>query len=168
MGKQGGDDLLFGAGGSSNTDTGADQGGLVFNLNDVEDAKGFEVLPKGNYPCVVDELEFGDSSTGNPMLTAKFKVTEGEFEGRLFFDYWVLAGKGAEFGLGKVKKFISRICPDTDMTTFKPDVFAESGAAIGRELIVAATIKKQTKGEYKGELRNVVADILAPSTGSFL
>lgn len=159
---------LSGGASSANTNTGADQGGLVFNMNDVEEDKGFEILPKGNYPCVVDELEFGDSASGNPMFTAKFKITEGEFEKRVVFDYWVLGGAGAEFGLGKLKKFLTRVCPETNMAEFRPEEFADSGVAIGRELTVALKITKQKKGEYKGELRNNVADILAPSTGSFL
>lgn len=147
---------------------GSDAGGLVFDLTDVKENQGFEVMPKGNYPAVVDELEFGDSSTGNPMFTAKFKITEGEFEGRVVYDYWVLGGKGADFGLGKLKKFLSRIMPETDLSNFNPQTFADEGSAIGRELVVSLKIQTQKKGDYKGEKRNQVADILAPSTGSFI
>jgi hypothetical protein len=153
---------------SGSVGTGTDQGGLVFNMDEVEEDKGFEILPKGNYNAVVDELDFGDSSTGNPMFTAKFKVTDGEFTGRVVFDYWVLGGKGAEFGLGKLKKFLTRICPDANMQQFNPQSFADEGSAIGREVTLSLKISTQKKGEYKGEKRNQVADILAASSGSFL
>lgn len=152
-----------------NLNSGTDNGGLVFNLEDVKEDAGFELLPKGNYPAVVDELEFTESSTGNPMFAAKFKVTEGEFEGRVLFDYWVLGGKGAEFGLGKLKKFLTRVVPETNLAAFNPQAFADEGTAIGRELVVSVKIQTQKKGEYKGEKRNQVADILAPSNdGGFL
>lgn len=158
------DDKIFGAGVSSGTD----QGGLVFNLNEVEEDRGFELIPRGKYPAVVNEFEFTESSSGNPMIAVQFKITEGEFEGRVLFDYWVLAGKGAEFGLGKLKKFLTRVCPEVDISAFNPEAFAESGDAIGRECIVSVRIQTQKKGEYKGEKRNQVADILAPSNDSFL
>lgn len=154
--------------GTGGVTAGEDTGGLVFNLNEVEEDKGFEILPKGTYSAIVDELDFGDSSKGSPMLSVKYKVTEGEFEGRVLFDYWVLAGKGAEFGLGKVKKFLSRVMPEVDLSSFNPATFAESGEAIGRELQVVVKIQTQKSGEYKGEKRNQVSDMLAPSAGSFL
>lgn len=155
-------------GGSGSVGAGTDAGGLVFNLNDVEEPKGFELLPKGNYPAIVDELEFGESSTGNPMFTVKFKVTEGEFAGQSVWDYWVVDGKGAEFGLGKLKKFLSRIMPEVDLSAFAPQAFADSGEAIGREVTIAVKITTQKKGEYKGEKRNQIADILTATDGSFL
>lgn len=160
---------FLGMGGSGNgVGSGSDQGGLVFNLDDVKEDSGFELLPKGNYPAIVDELEFTESSSGNPMFAAKFKVTEGEFEGRVLFDYWVLGGKGAEFGLGKLKKFLTRVVPEANLSSFNPEEFANEGTAIGRELTVSVKIQTQKKGEYKGEKRNQVADILAPTEGSFL
>lgn len=158
-------DFLFGGNGVG---AGNDQGGLVFNLNDVEEDKGFELIPKGNYPAVVDELEFTESSSGNPMLKVVYKITEGEYEGRTLYDFWVLGGKGAEFGLAKLKKFLVRVCPEVDLSAFNPQTFADEGTAIGRELTIAVRIQTQKKGEYKGEKRNQVADIFAPSTGSFL
>jgi hypothetical protein len=148
--------------------TGVDNGGLVFNLNDVEEDKGFEIIPKGTYPAVVDELDFGESSNGNPMITVKYKLVEGEFEGRVLFDYWVLQGKGADFGLGKLKKFLTRITPEVDLAAFNPQTFSDEGTAIGREVNVVVKITTQKKGEYKGEKRNNVSDILAPSNESFI
>lgn len=158
----------LGLGGSAEVNTGNDEGGLVFDLTDVKEDSGFEVIPKGTYPAVVDELEFGDSKKGNPMMTAKFKITEGEFEGRVVFDYWVLQGKGSEFGLGKLKKFLSRVTPEVNLASFNPEDFADEGTAIGRELQVVLRVRTQKSGEYKGEKQNNVSDILAPDSGSFL
>lgn len=155
-------------GGSGNVGSESDQGGLVFNLDDVKEDTGFELIPKGEYPVIVDELELTESGAGNPMFAAKFKITEGEFEGRVVFDYWVLAGNGAEFGLGKLKKFLSRVTPEVNLSSFDAQAFSDEGTAINRECVVSLKITTNKKGEYKGEKRNNVADILAPSTGSFL
>lgn len=162
------DFLGMGTGNDSEVTAGQDTGSLVFDLNEVEVDKGFEIIPKGTYPAIVDELDFTESSTGNPMIEVKFKITEGEFENRVVFDYWVLGGKGAPFGLGKLKKFLTRVMPEVNLAAFNPAEFAESGEAIGRELQIKLKIQTQKQGEYKGEKRNQVADMLAPAEGSFL
>lgn len=159
---------FLGTGAGAGVATGADNTGLVFDLSNVEEDKGFELLPKGDYPAVVDEMEFGDSKAGNPMVTVKYKITEGEFADRVLFDYWVLDGKGKDFGLGKLKKFLVRVCPDADLSAFNPQTFCDEAAGIGRECVLVVKITTQKKGEYKGEKRNNVADVKAAATGSFL
>lgn len=159
---------FLGLAGDGAVDSGTDQGGLVFNLDDVKEDTGFELIPKGDYPAIVDELELTESAAGNPMFSVKFKIVEGEFEGRVVFDYWVLGGNGAEFGLGKLKKFLSRVTPEVNLSSFDAQAFSDEGTAINRECVVSLKITTNKKGEYKGEKRNNVADILAPSTNSFL
>ncbi len=145
-----------------------DTGGLVFDLTGVEEEKGFEIIPKGTYEAVVDEMEFTESKAGNPMITVRYSITSSEYEKRVLFDYWVLAGNGAEFGLAKLKKFLSRVCPETDMTRFNPQAFSDEGSAIGKLCQIVVGIQVQKQGEYKGEKRNVVKDVLAAGGGSFL
>ena len=46
-----------------------DTEGMVFNLSDVNDEVAFEVLPKGTYNAIVEELEYTTSqSSGDPMI----------------------------------------------------------------------------------------------------
>ncbi|MMZ45236.1 hypothetical protein D3C76_403760 [compost metagenome] len=161
-------DFLFGGSKESEVKAATDGGGLVFNLTDVKEDSGFEVLPKGDYNAVVDELEFGESKKGNPMVTVKFKITDGEHENRVLFDYWVLAGDGAEFGLGKLKKFLVRIMPEMDLSAFNVESFAEEALAIGREVTLSVRVQKVKKGEYAGTFRNNIGDIQAASGGAFL
>ena len=88
---------------------------------------------------------------------------------RKLFDYIVLGGEGLKFGLAKLKKFLVRVCPDVDITSFNPQKFAEEGIAIGRECQVKVRIQTQKSGEYKGEKRNQVVEVLPPNnSGSFL
>lgn len=144
-----------------------DSQGLVFDLSAVEE-KTFEVIPKGTYDAVVDELDFGNSKAGNAMITIKYSLTSPEVENRVIFDYWVLAGNGAEFGQAKVKKFLVRVCPEVDLTSFNPQAFSDTGDAVGRQCRLTLGIQVQKQGDYKGEKRNTVKDILAVEAGSFL
>lgn len=162
------EDLLGGAVTGGAMSTGEDTGTLVFDLTDVKEDSGFEIIPKGTYSAIVDEMDFGESTSGNPMMTTKFKIVEGEYEGRVVWDYWVFGGKGAEFGMGKLKKFLTRVMPEVDLSNFNPQAFAESGEAIGRELQISLKIQTQKSGEYKGEKRNQVGDLLAPAEGAFI
>lgn len=146
----------------------SDSNGLVFDLSGVEEQTSFELIPKGIYDAVVDELEFGESKAGNPMITVKYQLTDAQYENRTLYDYWVLAGNGSEFGLAKLKKFLVRVCPNVDISNFNPAVFAEQGLAIGNQCRVSVAIQTQKKGDYKGEKRNTIKDVLAPETGSFL
>lgn len=160
----------FNLGGNAGVTATADNGGFVFDLTGVEEnAGGFEVLPKGKYDAVVDELEFGESKAGNPMITVKYAITTPEYENRIIFDYWVLGGgKAAEFGLAKLKKFLVRVCPDVDLSAFNPQSFADQGTAVGRLCTLSLGIQTQKSGEYKGEKRNTVKDVEAQAVGAFL
>lgn len=156
-------DNLFGNDGAMNL--GADNNGLVFNLNDVDDkVGGFEPLPKGTYNAIVEEMEFKESKSGNPMIAVKYTVTDEEYENRVLFDYWVLSGNGSEFGLAKLKKFLVRICPEVDLGSFNPESFCDEGIAINKEVALKVKVQTQKKGDYKGEKRNQVTEVVAPET----
>ena len=148
----------------------ADANGMVFNLANVEEKEmTFEVIPKGTYNAIVDALDFGDSKKGNPIITVCYSIVDAEYENRKVFDYMVLKGDGSEFGLTKLKKFLIRVCPEIDLTSFNPQRFADEGGAIGRDCRIVLKIQTQKTGDYKGEKRNNVSDILSPeNAGSFL
>lgn len=145
-----------------------DKAGMVFDLSGVEESVGFEVMPKGTYDAVVDEFDFGESKAGNPMITVKYAITTPEYENRVIFDYMVLSGDGAKFGLGKLKKFLLRVCPEVNISQFDPQQFSDLGTGVGRLCRLVIGIRTQKSGEYKGEKQNNVKDILAPEEGSFI
>lgn len=145
-----------------------DEGGLVFDLENVEE-QTFEVIPRGTYSAVVDAFELTESKNGNAMIAAEYSLIDPEYENRKIFDYYVLEGNGAKFGLSKLKKFLVRVCPEVDLSSFDPQSFSDEAIAIGRECRLVLKIQTQKSGEYKGEKRNQVADILAPdNAGTFL
>lgn len=147
------------AGVTASTDT----EGMVFNLNDVEEqASSFEVLPKGTYNAIVEEFEFTTSqSSGSPMIKCVYSIIDGEYADRKIFDYYVLTGEGAKYALPRLKQLITRVVPEEDSTSFNPVKFAESGVIINRQCRITLGIQTQKKGEYKGEKRNNVREILA-------
>src|SRR5256885_2405842 len=61
--------------------------GTMIDLSGVdENADAFPVIPRGIYPAVVDEVTYGLSqSSGNPMWTWKFEISEGDYSGRKLF-----------------------------------------------------------------------------------
>lgn len=147
------------AGVTASTDT----EGMVFNLNNVEEqASSFEVLPKGTYNAIVEEFEFTTSqSSGSPMIKCVYSIIDGEYADRKIFDYYVLTGEGAKYALPRLKQLITRVVPEEDSTSFNPAKFAESGVIINRQCRITLGIQTQKKGEYKGEKRNNVREILA-------
>lgn len=53
---------------------------------DFNKIKGFENLPDGQYNAVITEAKPGTSEAGNTTLTLKWRVTDGEHEGRVIYD----------------------------------------------------------------------------------
>jgi hypothetical protein len=149
-----------------------DTGAMVFDLDSVSDqASSFEVLPKGTYNAVVEEFEFTESqSSGAPMCKAVYSITDEEYAERKIFDYYVLTGEGAKFSMPKLKQLLTRVCPETPLNGFNPQQFADSGVIINRGCQLVLGIQTQKKGDYKGEKRNNVKEILAANNvaGSFL
>ena len=144
----------------------ADTEGMVFNLNEVEEQpSSFEVLPKGTYNAIVEEFEFTTSqSSGSPMIKCVYSIIHGEYTDRKIFDYYVLTGEGAKYALPRLKQLITRVVPEEDSTSFNPVKFAESGVIINRQCRITLGIQTQKKGEYKGEKRNNVREILAANS----
>ena len=62
----------------NNAQTSQNTDGMVFNLNDVQEASSsFEVLPKGTYEAVIEELEYTLSQSSNaPMIKAVYIAEE--------------------------------------------------------------------------------------------
>lgn len=141
----------------------ADQENFVLDLDKVDENKtGFDVMPKGEYECLIDDCEFGYSqSSGAPMITWKFKVVEGEFANRVLFFHNVL---NKEFGLALLKKTLVSSGADVPLAGFNPQKFADEGEALGLPIRVVVGTQK-----YKGELRNTVKDVKpSQEAGSFL
>lgn len=148
-----------------------DANGMVFDLSSVSESTGsFEVLPKGTYEATIDELEYTTSQSGNAMLKVVYSIVGSEYEGRKIFDFLLLEGKGAEYSLPRLKQLLVRVCPEVDLSAFKPQEFADSGTAVNRLCQIKLAVTTQKQGEYKGEKRNNVREVLSSAevANSFL
>jgi hypothetical protein len=142
------------------------EGSQVIDLSEVPEGGGFEVVPRGMYPCELAEITFGNSQrSGNPMWTTVWRVEEGhEYADRQFWYHVVLTPKQ----FPRVKQFLNRIGrSDLANRPFDPQDVADSGELLGARANLRITIRK-----YEGEDRNNVQQLM-PATaagegGSFL
>ena len=127
---------------------------LVVDLSSVEDA-GFELIPKGAYPCEITNCEFTHSqSKGTPMWAMEVTLTgDGEFSGRKLFTYMVWAGKG----LPMTKRTVAQALPELLENPFKPDDEDLLEALLGRPLTVRVGVQMyRPEGEKLSDMMIVV------------
>ena len=132
-----------------------------FNMKETAEDAGFAPLPKGTYVVTIASCEYKLSqSSGNPMWSLVYDVSEGEFaeKNRKIFDI-VSLKPGQE---GRVKKFIARVAPElAELEDFRPKKVADEGLLVGRQLKVKVDIESS---EQYGD-RNRVKDYFAPGGG---
>jgi len=131
-----------------------DYDNLVVDLSDVDaDAGSFPVIPRGVYPAAVLELTYGLSkSSGNPMWTWVFEITEGEFASRRLFFHTPFTQNMRP----RIKKILSRIAPNLASQAFKPQEVAQNDDLVGVECRIRVDVKP-----YEGVARNNVRDVMA-------
>lgn len=82
---------------------------VKFDVRGVEDQDmDFDTpVPKGLYRAVIDEIDAETPSkrSGNPMLSVTYKISRGDFKGRLAWDYIVLD----ENNKWKLKRFLTAV-----------------------------------------------------------
>jgi hypothetical protein len=53
---------------------------------DFTSVKGLEPIPQGEYNVEVAEAKVGESQSGNAKIDVRYKVLDGEYEGRIVFE----------------------------------------------------------------------------------
>jgi hypothetical protein len=130
----------------------------LVDMSGVSDEGTFECLPRGIYPCLVDEVTYGQSQrSGNNMWTWVFEVEEGDYAGRKLFFHTPFV----ETTMPRLKKVLGRISPELLSTKFNPAKLADENYFVGKRCRVRVDIKK-----YEGVNRNNVRDVLAASEGA--
>lgn len=131
---------------------------LVLDLGGVSsDLPKFEVIPAGNYNCIIENTEYAPSKAGNPMITWTLRVTDAPYSKRFLYYHTVL---NSEAGLTRLKRLMVRLLPDVDLGTFRPARFCDEGHALGVALKAKVRIRQG---------RNSVTDVLAATeAGSYL
>jgi hypothetical protein len=138
--------------------------GGAINFNDVDENAGFSVVPKGNYLAICEEATYGDSNSGWPMITLRFKIQDpdhpnegGEEEtvnGRTV-SYWILLNHEKpdvrKQGLAQLKKAVVSMCPDLIETPFEPKEAASWFK--GRSARISTVVRKGNNG--RGPMANI-------------
>jgi len=131
---------------------------LMVNLSDVQ-AQSFDPVPKGRYPVVVEECEFQISkSSGKPMWSLRFGITEGEYSNRKLFTYMSFSEKA----LPTTKGNLAHLAPEFLEGAFDPRKVANEGTLIGRTCIANVGIEKGQDDQD----RNVIKGLRSSGTSN--
>lgn len=119
---------------------------MLFDLTEVKENAGFELLPPGLYKVQVAKAELKDTKNGGERLAVEFdayKPDSDEKMGKIFhgFNTKNESAKAVEIGLGQLKTFlrVSKFADGMHLT--------DVNDLIGLSAVVKVKIKKGT-GEY--------------------
>ena len=124
-----------------------------------ENRGDFKPLPDGEYTIIVDKMDVHPTSTGGVGLKTTYQVVDGNYKGRLIFDFINVENKNptAEaIGRRRVAEIsyavgFADVADDTDLLLFKP-------------FSVAVGSKKET---YQGQeqVKNIIKKIFFTKPG---
>lgn len=94
----------------------------LIDFSVIPDPEDFSPVPEGQYRCVVDRVVENLSDTGKEKWDIRFRITEGEYEGRLIFDEIYFT----DSALQRVKLIASRFGVDvTREVNFEPHLIED-------------------------------------------
>ncbi len=135
-----------------------DDGDMVVDLSGVSPDAGFEVIPRGRYPFIVDVVTYGTSSKGNPMWSWTLEVEGGDYAGRKQFYHSTFIPKMA----ARLKRdLITLGLDDLANNPFDPQEVADTGQLVGVRGVMRLGI-----GKYEGEDTNSVKGIYAADSSA--
>jgi len=140
-----------------------DGGSLIVDLSNVEELK-FELIPKGVYDAVVDDLTYGLSKTsGKGMFTWVFAIEGGDHDGRKLYYYTSFSPKA----LKGTKTSLVRIDAETFSGQFNPQEVADSGKMLGKKVrIKVSHEERQDNGEMQARVQNIMPPAAAGEGGA--
>ena len=80
-----------------------------------ENRNKFKEVPAGEYKVVVDKLELGETSWGDPQITLWFKITDGEFKNSRIF-YNGSFDEHFSHGINVTAELLAEMLDDEDVT----------------------------------------------------
>ena len=81
-----------------------------------ENRNRFKEVPAGEYHVVVDKLELGETSWGDPQISIWFKITEGEYKNNRIF-YNGTFDDHFEHGINSTAILLADLLDDEDLTS---------------------------------------------------
>lgn len=131
-----------------------DAGGYVVDFNEVEEAS-FELIPRGKYPVIVDDLEYKLSqSSGLPMWAFVLIINGGEYDGRKLFYNASFSPKALPY----TKKMMAVAMPDiVEKGRFDPADDDLLNELRGRSFTAEVKIGKNQDNEKRSEVKTLAA-----------
>ena len=108
----------------------------------------YREVPVGTYECKIEKLELKESSKGDPMVSAWFRILQGDFENSILFMNQVIT-KG--FQISIVNRFLKSLeAVDDDLIEFKDygqynDLLMDIMEAVDGQLEFLIEYKKSKK-----------------------
>jgi len=126
---------------------------------ETEEGSGFELLPKGNYPCFVYDMTAGESENNNPKAEVVLKIAKGEHKGRQLWVNLTFTKKA----WWKVVEFLKAvgIDPENDLPKDVKDQY-ELVASIKEDILGSKVIAQVGHRKWQGEDREDVKKVLKP------
>lgn len=128
------------------------------------DTSGFDPVPAGRYNVHVHKTEMdqtkneGKLPAGTPLVKVQLKIQDGECEGRLIFDQFVLPPAGYEkqaIMLGFLVRFLVALGYDESKVKSKGFNLQNLQDLHGKEAVVTVSYEKAKEGSSYSD-RNVV------------
>lgn len=120
---------------------------MGINLRDIK--TGSEPVPEGRYNVIVDKAELAVSEKGNQTINVTFKITDGDYEGKLLWDTFTLI----QNSYWKLKAFLDATGSDLTKEDDIPEIEIAQRMK-GLKVSVAATPALTNKGNPKTVLSN--------------
>lgn len=86
-------------------------------MQEQKESRGrFKEVPAGEYTVVVDKLELGEASWGDPQIVLWFKITDGDYKGNRIF-YNGSFDDHFEHGINSTAILLADLLDDEDLTS---------------------------------------------------
>lgn len=87
----------------------------IAGMKNQKDFKTYEEVPEGTYEIAVKNLELKASKSGDPMVSAQFKIVQGKHKGRFIFMNQVIT---QPFQVHIVNEFLKQLIQNEDEDEF--------------------------------------------------
>jgi hypothetical protein len=117
---------------------------MGLNMKDILGGQTFEDIPSGRYAVRIDKAELSKTSEKNDIIKLIYKITDGKYDKRIFFDQAVLTANS----LWKLKTLLSAIGSSlADSSDAEIDDIIE--AFKNKELSVYVEVSKNEDGKTR-------------------
>ena len=113
-----------------------------------QETRTFEPLNEGDYLMALKSVEDRESKKGDSMVTTVFEVIDGEDQGRLIYDNFLVTCKAnpevTEFAQNRISRFLQAVGVDNGFEGIGSD-YGQLSEYIGKPFVANVTFSKPYK-----------------------